>query len=113
MLLEIDSVNEQPIKMVVQQGRRRPETRRRDTLTRPTPSCKSSSFPVGYVEDAFETGTHLEAVFSSRQKYHATPPKNVRGFPGTIWMSLTGDASFLRCESNANIACSHFVLNRF
>ena len=37
-------------------------------LTRPTPSCKSSSFPVGYVEDAFETRTQLEVVFSGLLK---------------------------------------------
>jgi len=36
-----------------------------DILTRPTPSCKSSSFPVRYVEDVFKPRTQLEVVFSS------------------------------------------------
>ena len=33
----------------------------------PTPSCQSSSFPMGYVEDCFDLKTPLEGCFSSRQ----------------------------------------------
>ena len=33
----------------------------------PTPSCQSSSFPLGYVEDCFDLRTPLEGCFSSRQ----------------------------------------------
>jgi len=33
----------------------------------PTPSCQSSSFPMGYVEDCFDLRTPLEGCFSSRQ----------------------------------------------
>ena len=33
----------------------------------PTPSCRSSSFPMGYVEDCFDLRTPLEGCFSSRQ----------------------------------------------
>ena len=33
----------------------------------PTPSCQSSSFPMGYVEDCFDLRTRLEGCFSSRQ----------------------------------------------
>ena len=33
----------------------------------PTPSCQSSSFPMGYVEDCFNLRTPLEGCFSSRQ----------------------------------------------
>jgi len=33
----------------------------------PTPSCQSSSFPMGYVEDWFGLITPLEGCFSSRQ----------------------------------------------
>ncbi len=32
----------------------------------PTPSCQSSSFPMGYVEDCFEARTQLAGVFSIR-----------------------------------------------
>ena len=33
----------------------------------PTPSCQSSSFPMGYVEDCFDLRTPLEGYFNSRQ----------------------------------------------
>jgi hypothetical protein len=33
----------------------------------PTPSCQSSSFPMGYVEDWFDLRTRHEGRFSSRQ----------------------------------------------
>jgi hypothetical protein len=33
----------------------------------PTPSCQSSSFPMGYVEDCFDLRTLLEDCFSGRQ----------------------------------------------
>lgn len=33
----------------------------------PTPSCQSSSFPMGHVEDCFGLRTRLEGCFSSRQ----------------------------------------------
>ena len=33
----------------------------------PAPSCQSSSFPMGYVEDCFDLRTPLEGCFSSRQ----------------------------------------------
>ena len=33
----------------------------------PTPSCQSSSFPMGYVEDCFDLRTQLEGCFSSCQ----------------------------------------------
>jgi len=33
----------------------------------PTPSCQSSSFPMGYVEDCFDLRTPLEGCFNSRQ----------------------------------------------
>lgn len=33
----------------------------------PTPSCRSSSFPLGYVEDCFDLRTPLVGCFSSRQ----------------------------------------------
>jgi hypothetical protein len=33
----------------------------------PTPSCQSSSFPMGYVEDCFDLRTPPEGCFSSRQ----------------------------------------------
>jgi hypothetical protein len=33
----------------------------------PTPSCQSSSFPMGYVEDCFDLRTLLEGCFSGRQ----------------------------------------------
>jgi hypothetical protein len=33
----------------------------------PSPSCQSSSFPMGYVEDCFDMRTPLEGCFSSRQ----------------------------------------------
>ena len=32
-----------------------------------TPSCQSSSFPMGYVEDCFDLRTPLEGCFNSRQ----------------------------------------------
>ena len=32
-----------------------------------TPSCRSSSFPMGYVEDRFDLRTRREGCFSSRQ----------------------------------------------
>jgi len=33
----------------------------------PTPSCQSSSFPMGSVEDCFDLRTPLEGCFNSRQ----------------------------------------------
>jgi hypothetical protein len=33
----------------------------------PTPSCQSSSFPMGYVEGCFDLRTPLEGCFNSRQ----------------------------------------------
>ena len=33
----------------------------------PTPSCQSSSFPVGYVEDCSDLRTPMEGCFSIRQ----------------------------------------------
>jgi hypothetical protein len=33
----------------------------------PTPSCQSSSFPMGYVEGCFDLRTPLEGYFNSRQ----------------------------------------------
>ena len=33
----------------------------------PTPSCQSSSFPTGYVEDCFDLRPPLGSCFSSRQ----------------------------------------------
>ena len=33
----------------------------------PSPSCQSSSFPMGYVEDYFDLRSPLEGCFSSRQ----------------------------------------------